>query len=129
MTFWPRNDASMAWKIEARPSARNDLDRVFEHLFQSAIEFSYDSAAATQRAESRILHIVESLVRIATEPRRGTLHRFRDKEYRHLTMDRAIYWFTLDVDTGTVRIEGIFYGGQDHMGRMVARLTSEGKGA
>ena len=48
-------------------------------------------------------------------------------DLRHVTIDRAIYWFTLHEDAQVVRIEGIFHGGQDHLGRMLARLTAEGE--
>jgi hypothetical protein len=44
---------------------------------------------------------------------------------RHLTIDQAIYWFSVDEQTLTVRILAIFFGGQDHTRRMLARLLQQ----
>ena len=39
-----------------------------------------------------------------------------------------MYWFTLDEVSETVRVLGIFHGGQQHLDRMLARLAAEGEG-
>ena len=60
-------------------------------------------------------------------PHSGTRHVVQGQEFRHITLNRAIFWFTLDEARRTICIEGIFHGGQDHLGRMLSRLTSEGE--
>ena len=41
---------------------------------------------------------------------------------------RGYGWFMLDERARIVRVLGIFHGGQDHLGRMLARLIAEGEG-
>lgn len=45
---------------------------------------------------------------------------------RHLALGRAIYWFDVDEARGTVRILAVFFGEQDHVRRMMARLLEAG---
>jgi plasmid stabilization system protein ParE len=44
---------------------------------------------------------------------------------RHVTIDQAIYWFLVDEDALIVRVLAIFFGGQDHIRRMLARLLQK----
>lgn len=90
------------------------------------VHFGYDLAAADLLAAKRVYEIQGHFSRIAIAPQRGERHRFRGLEIRHLTIDRAIYWFRLDEARKTIVIEGIFHGGQDHLGRLLSRLTAEG---
>jgi plasmid stabilization system protein ParE len=41
---------------------------------------------------------------------------------RFMVMDRAIYWYDVDDQAQAVRVLGIFFGGQDHIRRMLIRL-------
>lgn len=40
-------------------------------------------------------------------------------------VDRAICWFTVDEPAETVRILAVFFGGEDHVRRMLIRLLSD----
>lgn len=113
----------MAWSAELSRDAGADLDALFEHFVESYLGFGQSIDAAIVRAETRISGIAGHRHRIAAAPRIGTRHLVRGTEYRHVTFDRAVYWFTLDEGRETVRIVGIFFGGQDHFGRMMSRLT------
>ena len=44
---------------------------------------------------------------------------------RHLSIGRAIYWFDLDDGRETVQVLAVFFGGQDHVRHMMARLLEE----
>jgi hypothetical protein len=39
-----------------------------------------------------------------------------------MVMDRAIYWYDVDDRAQAVRVLGMFFGGQDHIRRMLIRL-------
>ena len=41
---------------------------------------------------------------------------------RFLAIARAIYWFDVDQTARKVRILAVFFGGQDHIRRMLVRL-------
>jgi len=41
---------------------------------------------------------------------------------RHVAIDRAIYWFDVDEAERKLRILAVFFGGQDHVRRMLLRL-------
>ncbi|MCB1342857.1 MAG: type II toxin-antitoxin system RelE/ParE family toxin [Pseudooceanicola sp.] len=117
----------MAWKTEDSPQARADLRAIFLHLFDvHRIDFGREPGIARDLAAARVKAIQRARYRIATAPYRGTRHIIADLDIRHVTIDRAIYWFTLNEAAQTVRIEAIFHGGQDHLARMLARLTAEG---
>ena len=38
---------------------------------------------------------------------------------------RAIYWFDVDEGRRTVRVLAVFFGGQDHIRRMLIRLLED----
>ena len=118
----------MAWRIEDAPAVPVDLDALYDHLVASHRGFGEDLARATSMAQQRVEAIFAARLRLLAAPHRGTRHRIGRREYRHVTIDRAIYWFTLDEPSETVRVIGIFYGGQEHLDRMVGRLAGEGRG-
>ena len=89
--------------------------------------FGHDLAAADKLASDRIAVIRRTARALAKAPHRGTRHQVGARDLRHVTIDRAIYWFTLDEGAQVLRIEAIFFSGQDHLGRMFDRLTGEGE--
>ena len=44
---------------------------------------------------------------------------------RHLTIGQAIVWFDIDEDVKLVRVLAVFFGGQDHIRRVLTRLLGE----
>ena len=44
---------------------------------------------------------------------------------RHLAIGRAIYWFDVDEANETIRVLAVFFGGQDHVRHMMARLLED----
>ena len=117
----------LIWRVELAPIAVEDTRSIFRHLFASHHRaFGNPRERARELASQRINSIVGSAQRLAKAPYRGTRHTVRGRDYRHVTIDRATYWFLVDEATRTIRVVGIFHGGQDHLGRMLGRLAAEG---
>ena len=115
----------MTWKIEFAAEAESDIDLLFHHLADSYVSFGESRFAAAERAVVRIDTILKEAERIASAPHRGMLHDDILPGLRHLTLDRAIYWYRVEEQSETVRILAIFYGSQDHVRRMLLRLLSD----
>jgi plasmid stabilization system protein ParE len=116
------------WSVELAPAAQADLEALYDHFAKTYLALDYDDPIP--RASARIRAITLGALTLGKAPYRGTRHRAGTPfEIRHATLDRAIYWFRLDASRETVIVEGIFHGGQDHLGRMLARLTAEGGAA
>ena len=116
----------MAWTIDEAETVASDLTLIFDHLFEHQMKQGYGPDEAAGLAARRISAIRELQVRLAMAPHIGTRHRIGHREIRNVTLDRTVFWFTLDESREIVSIEGVFHGGQDHLGRMLARLEAEG---
>jgi plasmid stabilization system protein ParE len=60
--------------------------------------------------------------RLALFPERGASRDDILPDLRFMVMDRAIYWYDVDDRAQAVRVLGMFFGGQDHIRRMLIRL-------
>ena len=115
----------MAWRIEFSAEAERDFGLIFDHLLQSYRDFGESMESALDHAGARILEIRAEAARILAAPHRGERHDDILPGLRHLTIGRAIYWFDVDEATRTVRVLAVFFGGQDHVRHMMARLLDE----
>lgn len=106
----------MAYEVVFAADARRDFTLIFEFLVDSYIGFGEDTETAIMRAD---------ITRLGQLPCRGTLHDERLPGLRHLTIGQAIAWFDTDEDVKLVRVLAIFFGGQDHIRRMLTRLLGE----
>ena len=117
----------MAWRTELGLQAQIDkadlFDRRYEHRRANSGESITDAADA---AEAFINHIESAIARLGNMPHVGTRHEHVLIGLRHVTIDRVILWFLVDDESRTVRVLGIFHGGQDHFGRMMRRLGAGG---
>jgi len=111
-----------AYKVVFSKDAELDFELVFDFLFESHLSFDEDIETAIKQAEKKTQTIRKAADKLARHPFRGTLHDDILPGLRHITIDRAIYWFDLLEDQGLVRILAIFYGGQDHHTKMLTRL-------
>ncbi|EAQ45271.1 hypothetical protein MED193_00915 [Roseobacter sp. MED193] len=114
----------MAWTIEVSAEAERDIDLLFDHLADSYVEFGETRSVAAAQAVDRVGRILDMMERIATAPYRGEIHDDLLPGLRHLTLERAIYWFQVEEKAEIVRVLAIFYGGQDHVRQMLLRLLS-----
>ena len=115
----------MAYRLEFSVETEHDFGLIFDHLFDSYLGFGEAVGEALDHAEARILEIRTAADRIADAPHRGRRHDNILPGLRHLTIGRAVYWFDVDDDRRTVRILAIFFGGQDHIRHMMARLLGD----
>jgi len=115
----------MAYSVTITDDAHRDIEAVFQFLVESYSGFGEPTAEAFQNAALRIDGIYEDAERIGAAPFRGTLHREFSPPVRHVTIDRAIFWFDVHETERNVRILGVFFGGQDHEGRMFSRLVGD----
>jgi plasmid stabilization system protein ParE len=63
-----------------------------------------------------------STERLALFPERGASRDDILPGLRFMVMERAIYWYDVDDRAQAVRVLGMFFGGQDHIRRMLIRL-------
>ena len=112
----------MTWRTEFAADAERDFELIFDHLFEVYQSFGETRADAFTRAADRVESIRRAAEDIAQAPYRGTMHDDVAPGLRHVTIDRAIFWFDLDESARTVRILAVFFGGQDHIRHMLRRL-------
>lgn len=112
----------MTWRTEFAADAERDFELIFDHLLEACESFGEPRAAAFEKAVQRLEGIRRAAEGIARAPCRGTRREDIAPGLRHVTIDRAIFWFDLDEAVKTVCILAVFFGGQDHMKHMLRRL-------
>ena len=115
----------MPFAIEFSARSERDFELIFDHLFESYLHFGESIEEALDHAAKRILDIRRAADRLSTFPIRGTARDDILPGLRHLTIDRAIYWFDVDEAAGKVRILAVFFGAQDHVRHMLVRLLGD----
>ena len=115
----------MAFRLEFSAEAERDFGLIFDHLLNSYIDFGEGPESALDHAGTRVLEIRVAAERILSAPHRGERHDDILPGLRHLANGRAIYWFDVDEARGTVRVLAVFFGGQDHVRHMMARLLAD----
>jgi plasmid stabilization system protein ParE len=108
-------------RVEFAEDALRDLELIFDHLAESYRGFGESPDEAVEHAARRTRAIVEAAGRLAGAPHRGTAHDDLAPGIRHVTLDRAVYYFQVAAD-GSVRVLALFVGGQDHERRMRLRI-------
>jgi plasmid stabilization system protein ParE len=112
----------MAWQIELTEDAERDFELILDHLMEAYESFGESRAGAFEKAVGRLDSLRRAAEGIARAPHRGTRRDHIAPGLRHVTIDRAIFWFDLDEAAKTVRILAVFFGRQDHIKRMLRRL-------
>lgn len=114
----------MTHRLVFSRSALADFSLIYDFLYESYLGFGHPAAEAAGKCETRLKAIRKNAENIARQPFQGTLHPELGENLRHVTIERAIYWFQIHEDEQQVRILAIFFGGQDHQRRMLVRLLS-----
>jgi plasmid stabilization system protein ParE len=111
-------------RVELAAAALVDLELIFDHLTEAYRGFGEAPEEALDHAALRVRSIVDAADRLAVAPHRGPVHTDLPPGLRHVTLDRAIYYFQLDGPRGEerVRILAVFFGAQDHQRRMRLRI-------
>ena len=115
----------MDFHLEFSAEAERDFELIFDHLFDSYRSLGERREDALDHAAARVLEVRSAANRILTAPHRGESHDDILPDLRHLTIDRAIYWFDVDEARRTVRVLALFFGGQDHVRHMLLRLLED----
>ena len=115
----------MAYRLEFSAEAERDFGLIFDHLLQSYVAFGENLESALERAATRVREIRGDAERILPAPHRGERNDDILPGLRHLAIGRAIYWFDVDDARETVRVLAVFFGGQDHVRHMLARLLED----
>ena len=121
----PTSVARTAFRLEFAAAAERDFGPIFDRLLRSYLEFGESPESALDRAELRIAEIRAAAERIPVAPHRGERHDDILPGLRHLAIGQAIYRFDVDEPRETVRVLAVFFGGQDHIRRMMTRLLEE----
>jgi len=112
----------MPHRIEFADDCARDLELIFDHFFESYLGFGESTDQAFDHAGQRIMGIRAAAERLALFPERGASRDDILPGLRFMVMDRAIYWYDVDERAQAVRVLGMFFGGQDHIRRMLIRL-------
>ena len=118
----------MAFRLEFSSEAERDFGLIFDHLLRSYLDFGESLESALDHAGTRVLEVRAAAKRNLSAPHRGERHDDILPGLRHLVIGQAIYWFAVDEAGETVRVVAVFFGGQDHVRRMMTRLL-EGEGS
>lgn len=112
------------WTVEFATAAEHDFELIFDHLLQSYQEFGDTFDTAFERAEQRVSAIQSSASDLARLPLQGTLRPDILPDLRFVRHDKAVFWFVAQKEQQVVQILAVFFGSQDHIRHMLARLLS-----
>lgn len=119
----PERRQLLVYKINATAAVGSDFDHIFDHLLGVYLGMGDSVEEAYDRAAGRLNAIAEDLEKLALHPHQGTLHNDLRPGLRHVTKDRAIFYFRIDEENRIVNVLAVFFGGQDHRQHMLERLS------
>lgn len=114
----------MAFEVIRSTACDHDLEVIFDYLFLAYQDLGTTAADAFDRAADRVRRIEAALVTLGDVPFQGTLEPAILDGLRHVTKDRAVFYFTADEEVQTVRVLAVFFGGQDHRRHLLARIKA-----
>ena len=110
------------WTIEYSVDAERDLELISQHLFDAYCSFGEPGFEAFSHVEARADQLLAAVEGLIDMPFIGTLRPDLMPGLRYLRRDGAAIWFVPDEAREVISVLAIFFGGQDHMRRMLARL-------
>lgn len=114
----------MVYKINPAAAVSTDFDQLFDHLFAACLGMGDSIEEAYDRATRRVNDVTEDLEKLALHPHQGTLNNDLLPGLRHVTKDRAIFYFRIDEESRVVNVLAVFFGGQEHKRHMLERLNT-----
>ena len=112
----------MVFKLVRSAQLDRDLDLIHDHLIESYIGLGDALSDAFDRAAARIEAIETDMEALARWPYQGTLSSEIAPGLRHVTKNRAIFYFDVDEVRQIVMVIAVFFGGQDHGRHILNRL-------
>jgi len=110
------------WSPEYSAEAERDFELIFDHLFETYVEFGDDPEAALERASIRIRSIRSSIKKLVVTPYIGALRPDIRPGLRFLRMDKVVIWFLLVEERQKIIIIALYFGAQDHIRHMISRM-------
>ncbi|MCP4932664.1 MAG: type II toxin-antitoxin system RelE/ParE family toxin [bacterium] len=110
------------WSLEYSAEAERDFELIFDHLYETYVEFGDDPEAAIERASVRIRSTRSSTRKLVMTPYIGTLRPDIRPELRFLRMDKVAIWFLPVEERQNIIVVALFFGAQDHIRHMMARM-------
>jgi plasmid stabilization system protein ParE len=114
----------MTYQVERAEDTDRDLEIIFDFLFESFLAFGEDAGTALERASQRVLAVEDAMAGLGKVPHQGTLRPEFGEGLRHVTKERAVFYFEVDDEARVVRVLAVFYGAQDHRRKMLLRMLS-----
>ncbi|PJR12776.1 type II toxin-antitoxin system RelE/ParE family toxin [Sinorhizobium meliloti] len=112
------------WTLEYSEDAERDFEMIFDHLFDAYVELGDSPDEALERTAERIRKLRVEIDRLVDTPHIGTLRADIHPGIRFLRRDKAAIWFLPVESSHTIIVAAIFYGAQDHIRHMLARMLA-----
>jgi plasmid stabilization system protein ParE len=112
------------WDLEFSAEAECDFELIFDHLASSYVELGDEPDTAFIRAASRVRAIRTSINVLAQSPHVGTLRSDIRAGLRFVRVEKTVIWFLPDEERRCVVVVALFFGAQDHIRHMLARMLS-----
>ncbi|WP_416068473.1 type II toxin-antitoxin system RelE/ParE family toxin [Rhizobium sp. ZK1] len=112
------------WTLEYSEDAERDFELIFDHLFDAYVELGDSSDEAVERTAERIRKLRVEIERLVDKPYIGTLRPDTHPGIGFLRRDKAAMWFLPVEHSRTIIVAAIFYGAQDNIRNMLARLLA-----
>jgi toxin ParE1/3/4 len=115
----------VTYKVERIEAVERDLDLILDFLTRSHLELGESADRAWEMAADRMRRIHHAIESLGDLPHTGTLHNDLLPGLRSVTRERAIFYFKINEEQRVVTVLAVFFGGQDHLRHMIARLRSQ----
>jgi toxin ParE1/3/4 len=112
----------LAFEVVRSRASDRDLEILFDHLVEVHQALGDPPGEAFERAAARVRAVETDMERLGLAPHQGTLREDLRPGLRQATRNRAVFYFEIDEVRQELRVLAVFFGGQDHLGRMLARL-------
>lgn len=119
-----KSAVKLAFDVVRSANCDSDLEAIFDYQFATYQALGETGADAFERAAARVLNIKTALEAFGKVPFQETLEAQIMDGLRHVTKDRAIFYFTVDEAVQQLRVLAIFFGGQDHRTQLLDRIKA-----
>lgn len=114
----------MGYEVRRSAESDRDLDLIFDHLIGAYMGFGDSLTDAHQRTTRRLLQIHADLEKLGDGPHRGTRDAPMGPKLRHVTRNRAVFYFEISETDRVIQVLAIFLSGQNHQLHMLERLAN-----
>lgn len=114
----------MDYDVLRSTQCAKDLEQLFEHLYRAYVDLGDDPQHAFARAVTRLNTIEDAFAELGATPFQGTLVPHIMEGMRHVTKERAVFYFIVNEQERQVKLLGVFFGGQDHRLHILRHIAS-----